>query len=113
MCPKFPPGGRFISAGTRKDIRPVRVREIFRIMKRIHKEARASILLGEQNAIAALSVAEYGYKIENGQVVLDGPAAQLKDNEGLQEFYLGFSQMGLCKCSEEVQHYKRRKRWLR
>lgn len=83
-----------------------------RIVKRINSEERTSILLVEQNAIAALSVAEYGYVMENGKVVLDGPTVQLKDNEDIKEFYLGLSEVGLRKSYREVKHYKRRKRWL-
>ena len=91
---------------------PVLVREIFRIVKRINSEERTSFLLVEQNAIAALSVAEYGYVMENGKVVLDGPTVKLKDNEDIKEFYLGLSEVGLRKSYKEVKHYKRRKRWL-
>ena len=91
---------------------PVLVREIFRIVRRISTEERTSILLVEQNAIAALSVAEYGYVMENGKVVLDGPTVRLKDNEDIKEFYLGLSEVGLRKSYKEVKHYKRRKRWL-
>jgi len=91
---------------------PVLVREIFRIVKRINSEERTSILLVEQNTIAALSVAEYGYVMENGKVVLDGPTVKLKDNEDIKEFYLGLSEVGLRKSYREVKHYKRRKRWL-
>lgn len=69
-------------------------------------------LLVEQNAIAALSVAEYGYVMENGKVVLDGPTVKLKDNEDIKEFYLGLSEVGLRKSDKEAKHYRRRKRWL-
>jgi branched-chain amino acid transport system ATP-binding protein len=91
---------------------PVLVREIFKIIQRINREEKASILLVEQNAVAALSVAEYGYVMENGKVVLDGPTVKLKDNEDIKEFYLGLSGVGLRKSYREVKHYKRRKRWL-
>jgi branched-chain amino acid transport system ATP-binding protein len=56
--------------------------------------------------------AEYGYVMENGRVVLDGPANVLIDNEDIKEFYLGLSQVGGKKSFREVKHYKRRKRWL-
>jgi branched-chain amino acid transport system ATP-binding protein len=91
---------------------PVLVREIFKIIQRINREEETSILLVEQNAVAALSVAEYGYVMENGKVVLDGPTVKLKDNEDIKEFYLGLSGVGLRKSYREVKHYKRRKRWL-
>jgi branched-chain amino acid transport system ATP-binding protein len=86
--------------------------EIFKIIGRIKIEAKTSILLVEQNAIAALNVADYGYVMENGKVVLDGPAEKLKDNEDVKEFYLGLSQIGGRKSYKEVKHYRRRKRWL-
>jgi branched-chain amino acid transport system ATP-binding protein len=91
---------------------PVLVREIFKIARRINQEEKTSILLVEQNAVAALSVAEYGYVMENGKVVLDGPTPKLKDNEDIKEFYLGLSGVGQRKSYREVKHYKRRKRWL-
>ncbi len=91
---------------------PVLAREIFKIVRRINQEEKTSILLVEQNAAAALSVAEYGYVRENGKVVLDGPTRRLKDNEDIKEFYLGLSGVGQRKSYREVKHYKRRKRWL-
>ena len=91
---------------------PVLAREIFRIVRRINEEEKTSILLVEQNAVAALAVAEYGYVMENGKVVLDGPTSKLKDNEDIKEFYLGLSGVGQRKSYREVKHYKRRKRWL-
>jgi branched-chain amino acid transport system ATP-binding protein len=91
---------------------PLPTEEIFKIIGRIKIEAKTSILLVEQNAIAALNVADYGYVMENGKVVLDGPAEKLKDNEDVKEFYLGLSQIGGRKSYKEVKHYRRRKRWL-
>jgi branched-chain amino acid transport system ATP-binding protein len=91
---------------------PVLVREIFKIARRINRDDKTSILLVEQNAVAALSVAEYGYVMENGKVVLDGPTDKLRDNEDIKEFYLGLSGVGQRKSYREVKHYKRRKRWL-
>jgi branched-chain amino acid transport system ATP-binding protein len=91
---------------------PVLVREIFQIIKRINAEEKTSILLVEQNAMAALEISDYGYVMENGRVVLDGPAPILRDNEDIKEFYLGLSQSGRRKSYREVKHYKRRKRWL-
>jgi branched-chain amino acid transport system ATP-binding protein len=70
------------------------------------------VLLVEQNARAALSLAEYGYVIENGRVVLDGPAVNLRENEDIKEFYLGLSALGEKKGYRHIKHYKRRKRWL-
>jgi len=91
---------------------PLLVEEIYEIIKRINTEQRTSILLVEQNAIAALNIAGYGYVMENGKIVLDGPAEKLRDNEDIQEFYLGLSSVGGKKSYREVKHYKRRKRWL-
>jgi len=91
---------------------PLLVKEIFEIVQRWNEERGTSILLVEQNALAALSVAEYGYVMENGRVVFDGSAEKLKDNEDIKEFYMGLSQMGEKKHYRDVKHYKRRKRWL-
>lgn len=91
---------------------PMLVQEIFRIVGEINKQEKMSVLLVEQNATAALSLVDYGYVMENGRIVLDGPAAQLVENEDIKEFYLGLNQLGQRKSYREVKHYKRRKRWL-
>jgi branched-chain amino acid transport system ATP-binding protein len=91
---------------------PMIVEEIFDIVKRIKEEQAASVLLVEQNAIAALSIADHGYVMENGKIVLDGPAQKLIDNPDIKEFYLGLSELGEKKKYSEIKHYKRRKRWL-
>ena len=91
---------------------PILTKEIFRIIKLILAKEKTSILLVEQNAMLALDVAEYGYVMENGRVVLDGPTEKLKDNEDIKEFYLGLSELGERKSYKEVKHYRRRKRWL-
>jgi branched-chain amino acid transport system ATP-binding protein len=91
---------------------PLLVSEIFEIVRKINAEAGVSILLVEQNARAALDLVDYGYVMENGRVVLDGPAAQLRENEDIKEFYLGLTQLGERKSYRDVKHYKRRKRWL-
>ncbi len=91
---------------------PLLVEEIFDVIQRINREEKTSILLVEQNARIALSVVDYGYVMENGRVVLDGPADQLAENEDIKEFYLGLTQLGKRKSYREVKHYKRRKRWL-
>jgi branched-chain amino acid transport system ATP-binding protein len=90
---------------------PLLTNEIFEIMGRIRKEQQVSILLVEQNARKALNLADYGYAMENGRIVLDGPTAALRENEDIKEFYLGLTAMGK-KSYHEVKHYKRRKRWL-
>jgi branched-chain amino acid transport system ATP-binding protein len=91
---------------------PIIVEEIFEIVRRINNEEKTSALLVEQNALAALELADYGYVMENGKVVLDGPAEKLRDNQDVQEFYLGLSDVGMQKSYRDVKHYKRRKRWL-
>jgi branched-chain amino acid transport system ATP-binding protein len=91
---------------------PLLVEEIFAIVKTINKEEKVSILIVEQNAVAALDLAEYGYVMENGRIVLDGTSAALKENEDVKEFYLGFGALSQRKSYRDVKHYKRRKRWL-
>lgn len=91
---------------------PLLVKTIFEIIKRINEKQKTSALLVEQNARAALSVASYGYVIENGRVVLDGTAEHLRENEDIKEFYLGMSTIGKMKSYRDIKHYKRRKRWL-
>ncbi len=91
---------------------PLLVAEIFTIIGRINEEEKTSILLVEQNAMASLSIAQYGYVMENGRIVMDGPADKLKDNEDIKEFYLGLSEVGQRKSYKDVKHYRRRKRWL-
>jgi branched-chain amino acid transport system ATP-binding protein len=91
---------------------PLMVEEIYRIIQRINAEQKASILLVEQNAMAALDIAHRGYVMENGRVVLSGPAADLKENEDIREFYLGVSSGESKKNYRDVKHYRRKKRWL-
>ena len=91
---------------------PLLVQEIYKIVGRINTEQKMAILLVEQNARAALGISDYGYVMENGRVVLEGPAEKLKDNEDVQEFYMGLSTVGSKKSYREIKHYRRRKRWL-
>lgn len=91
---------------------PMLVEEIFEIIKDINVREGMSLLVVEQNARVALALADYGYVMENGRIVLDGEAEQLRENEDIKEFYLGLNQMGERKSYREVKHYKRRKRWL-
>jgi len=91
---------------------PLLVDEIFEIIKNINVEERRAILLVEQNAMAALEIASYGYVMEDGRIVLDGPSESLRNNEDIKEFYLGLSEVGTKKSYREVKHYKRRKRWM-
>ena len=91
---------------------PLLVQNIYQIIQRINAEQKMTILLVEQNARAALGIAQDGYVIDNGRVVLGGPAAKLRDNEDVREFYLGLSAVGSKKSYRDVKHYRRRKRWL-
>jgi branched-chain amino acid transport system ATP-binding protein len=88
------------------------VHEIYEIIQKINDEQKMSILLVEQNVRAALGIADYGHVLENGRVVLSGPAEDLKDNEDVREFYMGLSKAGSQKSYREVKHYRRKKRWL-
>ena len=91
---------------------PQIIDEIFSIVKKLRDDAGVAILLVEQNASLALEVADYGYIMENGRVVMDDEPAKLLANEDVKEFYLGFSDGGTRKNMRDVKHYKRRKRWL-
>jgi branched-chain amino acid transport system ATP-binding protein len=91
---------------------PLVVHSIFEIMKKFNREEKIAVLLVEQNARAALSICEHAYIMENGRIVLDGPAAQIAENADVREFYLGLSGVGKKKSYREIKHYKRRKRWL-
>jgi branched-chain amino acid transport system ATP-binding protein len=90
---------------------PLLVKEVFGIIKRINRDLGVTILLVEQNARAALSVASYGYVMEQGKVVLDGTADELRDNEDVKEFYLGGAG-DKRKSFKNLKSFKRRKRWL-
>ena len=90
---------------------PQIVEEIFEIVQRLNREAGVSFLLAEQNTNIALRYADYGYVLENGKVVMDGTAKDLRANEDVKEFYLGLSASGR-RSYREVKHYRRRKRWL-
>ena len=92
---------------------PLLVEEIFTIVARINREQGTAILLVEQNAAVSLAVASYGYIMENGKIVIDGPADKLTANEDVQEFYLGVGgKEGEARSYRDIKHYKRRKRWL-
>jgi len=86
--------------------------EIFEIIKKINEDHGVSMLLVEQNVKAALAISDHGYVMENGRIVLSGPADKLRDNEDVKEFYMGISSSGAQKNYREVKHYRRRKRWL-
>lgn len=91
---------------------PLLVAEIFEKIKVLNSELGTTVLLVEQNARRALQIADEAYVMENGRIVLEGPAAELASNPDVQEFYLGLSESGTRKSYRDVKHYKRRKRWL-
>lgn len=91
---------------------PMLVEEIFGIVRKLVTEEKLSVLLVEQNAAMALEVAEHGYVMENGRIVLEGNATSLRENSDIREFYLGLNEVGSRKSYRDVKHYKRRKRWL-
>ena len=88
------------------------IETIYETIARLRREMGMTILLVEQSAAQALAVADYGYILENGRVVLDGDAAALERNAEVQEFYLGYAGAGERRSFRDVKHYKRRKRWL-
>ena len=91
---------------------PILVAEIFNIIKRLNQEQKITMLLVEQNAHLALSIAEHGYVMENGKIVLDDTVDKLKENEDIKMFYLGLTEMGTKRSYRDAKFYKRRKRWL-
>ncbi|MBI2748314.1 MAG: ABC transporter ATP-binding protein [Burkholderiales bacterium] len=91
---------------------PMLVEEIFGIVRRLVQTERIAVLLVEQNAALALDLADHGYVIENGRIVLEGSAATLAQNSDIKEFYLGLNAVGGRKSYREAKRYRRRKRWL-
>jgi branched-chain amino acid transport system ATP-binding protein len=91
---------------------PLLVKEIFEIVGLINKEQGTTIVLVEQNANMALQLAHYGYVMENGKIVMEGAASDLRENPDVKEFYLGVASSGTLKTYKDVKSYKRRKRWL-
>lgn len=90
---------------------PQLVEQIFEIVKSLNETEGYTFLLAEQNTNVALRYAHYGYILENGRVVMDGAAAELRENPDVKEFYLGVSEEGR-KSFRDVRSYRRRKRWL-
>ena len=90
---------------------PQLVEQIFEIVKTINEKEGVTFLLAEQNTNVALRFAHYGYILESGRVVMDGPAADLRENQDVKEFYLGMSDEGR-KSFRDVRSYRRRKHWL-
>jgi branched-chain amino acid transport system ATP-binding protein len=91
---------------------PQIVEEVFNIVKDLNSKEKVTFLLAEQNTNMALKYSDYGYIMESGRIVMDGPAADLANNEDVKEFYLGTGGGGEKKSFKDVKSYKRRKRWL-
>ena len=91
---------------------PMLVEEIFAIVQRLNQQEKLTVLLVEQNATMALRIADHGYVMENGRIVLEGTGDALRENADIKEFYLGLTEVGARKSYRDVKHYKRRKRWL-
>jgi branched-chain amino acid transport system ATP-binding protein len=91
---------------------PMLVEEIFAIVRRLVQSEGISVLLVEQNAALALDLADHGYVIETGRIVLEGTAESLAQNSDVKEFYLGLNDVGSRKSYHDVKRYRRRKRWL-
>jgi branched-chain amino acid transport system ATP-binding protein len=91
---------------------PILVKEIFERIERLKIDLGLTVLVVEQNARRALDIADRGYIMEQGRIVLEGSAASLKENPDVKEFYLGLGEEGTRKSYRDVKHYKRRKRWL-
>jgi len=92
-------------------IAPLLVKEIFENIKQINREEGTSILVVEQNANVALSIADFGYIMENGRMVMEGPVENLLSSEAVRESYLGMNKEGK-RSFREVKAYKKRKRFV-
>jgi branched-chain amino acid transport system ATP-binding protein len=90
---------------------PQIVEEVFEIVKDLNTKEGVTFLIAEQNTNMALKYSDYGYIMESGRIVMDGVAADLRNNEDVKEFYLGMGG-GERKSFKDVKSYKRRKRWL-
>lgn len=90
---------------------PQLVEEIFEIVRNLNEQEGVTFLLAEQNTNIALRYADFGYILETGRIVMDGPANELRENPDVKEFYLGMSESGR-KSFRNVRSYRRRKRWM-
>ena len=86
------------------------VAQIRDLIVRLNEEG-TSILLVEQNAAMALSIADHGYVLETGTIALDKPAASLRADDDVREFYLGLRDEGTARSFRDLKHYGRRRRW--
>ena len=88
---------------------PLLVEQLMQRLQAIRRELGMTLLLVEQNARMALEVADYGYVMENGRVVLDGTPQRLRAHADVAEFYLGGA--GGRRSYREVKQYRRSRRW--
>ncbi len=86
------------------------VQQIKDLVVQVNQERGTTVLLVEQNAMMALSIAHQGYVMEQGKIVMDDAAANLMENEDIRDFYLGRGELSTS--YRNLKHYKRRKRWL-
>lgn len=91
---------------------PQVIETIFARLKSVRAELNTAMLMVEQNAKLALEFCDYGYIMENGRIVLDGPSTALLGNSDVQEFYLGLGPDHTTRSYASIKHYKRRKRWM-
>src|SRR5207253_791628 len=91
---------------------PLVVERLMTLVARLRDELGLAVLLVEQNAGAALAVASYGYIMEHGRIVYDGPAERLLAHGDVREFYLGVGHRAGRKSYTEVKQYQRRRRWF-
>jgi branched-chain amino acid transport system ATP-binding protein len=91
---------------------PMVAEEIFRIILRLKEDLGMTVLLVEQNAAIALEVADYAYVMETGRIMLEGPAAEVRENTAVREFYLGINESGLRRSYRESRAAVKRRRWL-
>jgi len=90
---------------------PIAIKDLMEKLRRINKELGLTVLLVEQNANAALAIADYGYVMEGGRVVFKGNAQELRSHPDVQEFYLGGAQRAERKSYRDVKQYRRKRRW--
>jgi branched-chain amino acid transport system ATP-binding protein len=90
---------------------PLVVKELMSVVKTIRNDRNTAILLVEQNAVAALQIADFGYVMENGRMVFSGDPARLRDHEDIREFYLGTAELESRKSYRDVKQYRRTRRW--
>lgn len=90
---------------------PLIIEELMKLVKIIRNEQDVTVFLVEQNALAALEVADYGYVIENGRIVFDGDPDRLRNHQDIQEFYLGQGERESQRSYRDVKQYRRTRRW--